>query len=61
MPKQGYFLSAADFRELEAITARLAHFASVVFDQTVDADDLNRSIDEPPPLLPVLGGQSDLI
>ena len=61
MPKQGYFLSAADFRELEAITARLAHFASVVFDQAVDAEDLTRSIDEPPSLAPVLGGQSDLI
>lgn len=61
MLKQGYFLSAADFRELEAITARLAHFASVVFDQAVDADDLTMSIDEPQALVPVLGGQSDFI
>jgi hypothetical protein len=36
MTHQGYFLTAEDYRELEAISTRLAHFASIVFDQPVD-------------------------
>ena len=44
MPHQGRFLSAEDYRELEAISIRLAHFVSIVFDQTVDCGLTN----EPP-------------
>ena len=45
--KQGYFLSANELPELAAIKARLAYFASVIFEVAVDAENLNRIIDEP--------------
>ena len=38
MTHTGYFLTAEDYRELEAISTRLAHFASIVFDQAVDSE-----------------------
>jgi hypothetical protein len=38
MTHQGYFLTAEDYRELEIISIRLAHFASIVFDQSVEAE-----------------------
>lgn len=38
MTHQGYFLTAEDYRELESISMRLAHFASIVFDQSVESE-----------------------
>jgi hypothetical protein len=38
MTNQGYFLTPEDYRELEAISIRLAHFASIVFDQSVESE-----------------------
>lgn len=38
MTNPGYFLTAKDYGELEAISIRLAHFASIVFDQAIDFD-----------------------
>ncbi len=36
MTEQGFFLAEEDYRELKTISARLAHFASIVFDQQVN-------------------------
>jgi hypothetical protein len=47
MTHQGYFLTAEDYRELESISIRLAHFVSIIFDQTVDCeltDDSNLEV-----------------
>jgi hypothetical protein len=35
-PLPGYFLNLEDFNELEAIVARLAAFATIVYEQQVD-------------------------
>ena len=43
MTNRGYFLTAEDFRELESISIRLAHFASVIFDQPVDCEFTDES------------------
>ena len=44
-PLPGYFLNLEDFHELEAIVARLAAFATIVYEQQVDH---NASLDMPP-------------
>ena len=56
--KQGYFLSANELPELAAIKARLAYFASVIFEVAVDAENLNRIIVEPTGLVLVVYGFS---
>ena len=43
MTTSGYFLTPNDFRELEQITERLAYFASIIFDQAIDFDEMIRS------------------
>lgn len=39
MTTPGYFLTPHDFRELEQISIRLAHFASIIFDQAIEYDE----------------------
>ena len=48
MTYTGYLLTAEDYRELEAISTRLAHFASIVFDQAVDSELTEDSQLDPP-------------
>ena len=48
MTYTGYLLTTEDYRELEAISTRLAHFASIVFDQAVDSELTEDSQLDPP-------------
>jgi hypothetical protein len=47
MTPLGYFLSHEDLYELEAITARLDHFLSIISEQSVEDADMENSPRKP--------------